>query len=147
MQQNDTRSTMKMRMKILAWIITCAAALDVTAASAQPYAVVRTHGPVSVNCGAYRRPVVHYVWRDGRRVERVTCVGATTRYRAVRRAAPHRSWKKSAVVIGGATAAGAGVGALVGGGKGAAIGAAAGAGAGTAYEVHKRRTLRHRHRG
>lgn len=54
----------------------------------------------------------------------------------------HRSWKKTAVVIGGSTAAGAGVGALIGGKKGALIGAAVGAGSGTVYEVHKRRKHR-----
>ena len=48
-----------------------------------------------------------------------------------------RNWKKTALVIGGSTAAGAGVGALVGGKKGALIGAAIGGGAGTLYEVRK----------
>jgi hypothetical protein len=52
--------------------------------------------------------------------------------------APARDWKKSAMVIGGTTAAGAGVGAIFGGRKGALIGAAIGGGAGTIYEVRKR---------
>jgi hypothetical protein len=52
--------------------------------------------------------------------------------------APSRDWKKSAMVIGGTTAAGAGVGAIFGGKKGALIGAAIGGGAGTIYEVRKR---------
>ncbi len=52
----------------------------------------------------------------------------------VRRQSESRS-KKSAVVIGGATALGAIVGAIAGGGSGAAIGAASGAGAGTAVQV------------
>lgn len=52
--------------------------------------------------------------------------------------APSRDWKKSAMVIGGTTAAGAGVGAIFGGRKGALIGAAIGGGAGTIYEVRKR---------
>ena len=50
---------------------------------------------------------------------------------------PGRNWKKTALVIGGSTAAGAGVGALVGGKKGALIGAAIGGGASTLYEVRK----------
>jgi len=50
-----------------------------------------------------------------------------------------RSWKKSALVIGGSTGAGAGVGALAGGKKGALIGAAIGGGAATLYEATKRR--------
>ena len=50
---------------------------------------------------------------------------------------PGRNWKKTALVIGGSTAAGAGIGALVGGKKGALIGAAIGGGASTLYEVRK----------
>ncbi|MFN0166656.1 MAG: hypothetical protein ACKV22_09515 [Bryobacteraceae bacterium] len=52
----------------------------------------------------------------------------------VRRQSESRS-RKSAVVIGGATALGAIVGAIAGGGGGAAIGAVSGAGAGTAVQV------------
>jgi hypothetical protein len=49
-----------------------------------------------------------------------------------------RDWKKTAMVVGGTTAAGAGVGAIFGGKRGALIGAAIGGGAGTIYEVRKR---------
>jgi hypothetical protein len=49
-----------------------------------------------------------------------------------------RNWKKTALVIGGTTAAGAGIGAIFGGGKGALIGAAIGGGASTLYEATKR---------
>jgi len=49
-----------------------------------------------------------------------------------------RSWKKTALVIGGTTAAGAGVGAIAGGKKGALIGAAIGGGGATIYEAIKR---------
>ena len=49
-----------------------------------------------------------------------------------------RDWKKTAMVIGGTTAAAAGLGAIFGGKKGALIGAALGGGAGTLYEVQKR---------
>jgi hypothetical protein len=52
--------------------------------------------------------------------------------------APGRDWTKTAMVIGGTTAAGAGLGAIFGGKKGALIGAALGGGAGTIYEVRKR---------
>ena len=51
---------------------------------------------------------------------------------------PGRDWTKTAMVIGGTTAAGAGLGAIFGGKKGALIGAAIGGGAGTLYEVRKR---------
>lgn len=52
---------------------------------------------------------------------------------------PRRSWKKTALVIGGAAGAGAGVGALAGGKKGALIGAAIGGGSGAIYEAVKRK--------
>jgi len=49
-----------------------------------------------------------------------------------------RSWKESAVVIGGAAGAGAGIGAIAKGKKGAAVGAAIGAASGAVYELLKR---------
>jgi hypothetical protein len=49
-----------------------------------------------------------------------------------------RDWTKTALVIGGTTATGAGLGAIFGGKKGALIGAALGGGAGTLYEVNKK---------
>ena len=51
---------------------------------------------------------------------------------------PKRSWKKTALVIGGSAGAGAGVGAIAGGKKGALIGAAIGGGAASIYEAIKR---------
>jgi hypothetical protein len=50
---------------------------------------------------------------------------------------PTRSWQKRAIVIGGSSGAGAGLGAIIGGKKGALIGAAIGGGAGTIYEMQK----------
>ena len=50
---------------------------------------------------------------------------------------PKRSWQKRAMVIGGSSGAGAGIGAIIGGKKGALIGAAIGGGAGTVYEMRK----------
>jgi hypothetical protein len=50
---------------------------------------------------------------------------------------PARSWQKRAMVIGGSSGAGAGLGAIIGGKKGALIGAAIGGGAGTIYETQK----------
>ena len=52
--------------------------------------------------------------------------------------APRRDWKKTALVIGGSTATGAGVGGILGGKKGALIGAAIGGGASTIYESTKK---------
>ncbi len=51
---------------------------------------------------------------------------------------PKRPWTKRLLVIGGSTAAGAGVGGLVGGKKGALIGAALGGGASTIWEATKK---------
>jgi hypothetical protein len=57
---------------------------------------------------------------------------------AVERAPEGRSWKKTAMVIGGSSAAGAGVGGIIDGKKGALIGAAIGGGAASIYEATKR---------
>jgi hypothetical protein len=52
---------------------------------------------------------------------------------------PERSWGKTAMVIGGSAAGGAGVGGIVGGKKGAMVGAAIGGGAASIYEAIRRR--------
>ena len=49
------------------------------------------------------------------------------------------SWGKTAMIIGGSAAGGAGVGGIVGGKKGALIGAAIGGGAASIYEATQRR--------
>ena len=49
-----------------------------------------------------------------------------------------RSWGKTAMIVGGSTAGGAGLGGLIGGKKGALIGAAIGGGAATIYEAKQR---------
>ena len=49
-----------------------------------------------------------------------------------------RSWSKTALIIGGSAASGAGVGAVVNGKKGALIGAAIGGGAASIYEATQR---------
>ncbi len=50
----------------------------------------------------------------------------------------NRSWAKTALIIGGSSATGAGVGAIAGGRKGALIGAAIGGGAASIFEAAKR---------
>ena len=59
-----------------------------------------------------------------------------TRARVVRSSG--RDWVKTAMTIGGASAAGAGIGGIFDGKRGALIGAAIGGGAGTLFEVGKR---------
>ena len=85
-------------------------------------------GAVPVSYATYQAP------RYATTVPRTT---RTAPRRAVERA-PRRDWTKTAMVIGGTTAAGAGLGAIFGGKKGALIGAAIGGGAGTLYEVRKK---------
>ena len=51
---------------------------------------------------------------------------------------PGRTWKKSAAIIGGSTAAGAGVGALLSGGSGAKKGAVVGLLGGVVYDIATR---------
>jgi hypothetical protein len=88
--------------------------------------------------GSVRRPMPYAV-------DRVRAVPASTGRRAASSArrhrverAPGRDSTKTAMVIGGSTAAGAGLGAIFGGKKGALIGAALGGGAGTLFEVRQR---------
>lgn len=60
-------------------------------------------------------------------------------YRDTEDARPQRSWTKTAMIVGGSAASGAGVGGLVGGKKGALVGAAIGGGAASIFEAAKRR--------
>ena len=71
-------------------------------------------------------------------VARAPQVRRTSAPRTVRTAEPTRSWKKTALVIGGSAGAGAGIGAIAGGKKGALIGAAIGGGAASLFEAIKR---------
>jgi len=93
----------------------------------------------------YQAPVGYALQPDI--VERPVVRTSTVRPRARRvvstqareEVTPRRSWKKTALVIGGSAGAGAGIGALAGGKKGALIGAAIGGGSGAVYEVIKRK--------
>ncbi len=76
-------------------------------------------------------PATRTVYRRAEPVqERVVVEEATRR---------DRSWGKTALIVGGSAASGAGVGALFGGKKGALAGAAIGGGAASIYEATRRR--------
>jgi hypothetical protein len=85
----------------------------------------------------YQQPV----YRDDivtRPVVRTRTVAPARQRRVEARRESDRSWGKTAMIIGGSTSAGAGIGGLIGGKKGALIGAAVGGGAATIYESTKR---------
>jgi hypothetical protein len=122
-------------------------------AAAQPQAIGGAYGSqfVPANSFAPVAPVAQerVVYRD-RPAARTT----TTRRTSTRNTTPvtysepapvysepqrqGRSWKKSAVIIGGATAGGAGVGAVLGGKSGAKKGAVVGLVGGTVYDIATR---------
>ena len=95
---------------------------------ALPYATAPYAQAGYVQPAAYSQPDI---------VERPVVRRVQTR-RVVREAAPKRSWQKTAMIIGGSSAAGAGVGGIMSGKKGALIGAAIGGGAASIYEATKR---------
>ena len=82
---------------------------------------------------AYQSTPVYETYPSAPRVRTVRT--STTRVIDER---PHRSWQKTALVIGGSTAAGAGVGGAFAGKKGALIGAALGGGISSLFEANKR---------
>jgi hypothetical protein len=89
----------------------------------------------STTAGA--RPVAYETYTPAPRRVTTTRRAVGTSSAQVERARG-RDWKKTALVIGGTTATGAGLGAIFGGKKGALIGAAIGGGASTIYEARKR---------
>jgi hypothetical protein len=103
--------------------------------------------PVIVRCGPGQHTIIRDTYLRGEPVTRVACVGSAYRTTAPARYyesryvyhRPHRSWGKSALIIGGSAGTGAGIGGIVGGKKGALIGAALGGGVGSLYEGAHRR--------
>ena len=98
--------------------------------------------PVMVTCGPGQHAIVHDTYLRGSPVTRVSCAGSArdvAQYRAYPVERRHRSWGKTALVIGAGAGTGAGVGGIVHGKKGALIGAALGGGAASLYEAAHRR--------
>ena len=87
--------------------------------------------------GAVARPVVYETYAPAPRRVTTTRRAVSTSTSQVERARG-RDWMKTALVIGGTSAAGAGLGAIFAGKKGALIGAAIGGGASSIYEARKR---------
>ncbi len=78
------------------------------------------------------------IQRPAQRTVYTTAQPAQERVVVREAAEPKRSWGKTALIIGGSAAGGAGVGAAIGGKKGALAGAAIGGGAASIYEAIKR---------
>ena len=103
--------------------------------------------PVVVTCGPGQRTIVRDTFVRGQAVTHVECVRGSVYRPAVYRTREfvryrerrHRSWGKTALIIGGSAGTGAGIGGLVHGKKGALIGAALGGGVGSLYEGAHRR--------
>jgi hypothetical protein len=103
--------------------------------------------PVVVRCAPGQHTIVRDGFARGHQVTSVSCVGAgayrenlnRTRYSRYRVERRHRSWGKSALIIGGGAGTGAGIGGIVNGRKGALIGAGIGGGAASIYEGTRRR--------
>lgn len=97
--------------------------------SAQPYAQQVSYAVPPMQVVEQAQPI---------RAAAPTSYRPSSSRRAVVERAPRRDWKKTALVIGGSSAAGAGLGGIFGGKKGALIGAAIGGGASTLYEATKK---------
>jgi hypothetical protein len=104
-----------------------------------PAADVMGYGQPLVQTAAYHNPVLPVVAPAPARVvyrdRPVARRAARTEYVPQRQP---RTWKKSALIIGGAAAGGAGLGAVLDGGKGAKKGAVIGGVAGTIYDLATR---------
>jgi len=113
--------------------------------SAQGYGYARDGQPsVAVECGQGQRAVMEQRRINGRTGLAARCEGAQARMARRSNAqylerAPERTKTKSALMIAGSAAAGAGVGGALNGTKGALIGAAIAGGSASIYEAAKRR--------
>ena len=98
------------------------------------YPAVQVQQPVQERVVYVERPATRTVYRS-RPAYRRTASYAPARSYEVKRG---RTWQKSALIIGGSAAAGAGVGAILDGGKGAKKGAVVGGIGGLVYDLATR---------
>lgn len=104
-----------------------------------PYAMpVSAQGPYAMTPAVYTTPQ-HASERVVAPQPAVRRVSTQRTYSSERVSTPTRTWQKSALLIAGSAAGGAGVGALIGGKKGAGIGALLGGGSAAIYDQVKRR--------
>jgi hypothetical protein len=127
LERRDARVTTN-RVAALATPAPTAARRDVSMVEFVPMSTASV--PVSEDDGTPRAP------RPVRTVTSIPESGRHAEPRGVDRGSK-TNWKRTALVIGGSSATGAGVGAIFGGKKGALIGAAIGGGASTIYETVK----------
>jgi len=134
---------------IAAGFVACAALAAPTEAAAQSYRYADDDQPaVIVECGPGQRAVMAQRRVNGTSQVVARCEGTSqaVRARRVSRAStqyverqPQRTKTKTALMIAGGAATGAGVGGALKGKKGALVGATIGGGSATVYEAVKRR--------
>ena len=133
---------------IAASIVACAALAAPAAASAQSYRDADDQPSVVVECAPGQRAVMAQRRINGATQVVARCEGTprTVRASTVSRSQaryverrPERTKTKTALMIAGSAATGAGVGGALRGKKGAIIGAAIGGGSASIYEAAKRR--------
>jgi hypothetical protein len=131
-------------VKIIAASLVALGALGAPAVGAAQY-VIDDQPSVVVECGPGQRAVMEQRRINGRTQVVARCEGAQARVASRASAAqnveraPQRSKTKSALMIAGSAATGAGVGGALKGKKGALIGAAIGGGSASIYEAARRR--------
>ena len=108
-------------------------------AAAAPMGFVTTPGYVTTQPAPAPRVVVQESPAPARVYRTAAPASQRVVVRETEEARPQRTWTKTAMIVGGSAASGAGVGGLVGGKKGAMVGAAIGGGAASIYEATKRR--------
>ena len=133
---------------IAAGLVACAALAAPATASAQNYRYAEDEPSVVVECAPGQRAVMAQRRVNGTTQVVARCEGAARALRAstvsrqnvryVERR-PERTKTKTALMIAGSAATGAGVGGALKGKKGAIIGAAIGGGSASIYEAVKRR--------
>jgi hypothetical protein len=101
------------------------------------YVVDRSGVPAAPPYVPYATPAVMTTTTEPRAVRTAETAQPLRRPTRQVETQPKRDWKRTALIIGGSSATGAGVGAIFGGKKGALIGAAIGGGASTIYETVK----------